>query len=109
MAMKKSHIVFGVVALANLAMTAAVCAKLFLPTREELTDRAVEEAGWPDEAPIGFDEEPAEDYEEARDYAEEFDRVVPMREHETKKDPIDEGIDNILRYAVNGMTGLERE
>lgn len=106
MAIKKSHIIFGAVALANLAMTAAIAAKMFLPTREELTDRAVEDAGWPD-APIGFDDAPTEDYEEVIDYAEEFDNRVEPLERE-KKDPIDEGIDNILRFEVNGMTGFEQ-
>ena len=106
MAIKKSHIIFGAVALANLAVTAAIAAKMFLPTREELTDRAVEEAGWPD-APIGFGETPDDEYEEVRDYADEFDGRVEPIERE-KKDPIDEGIDNILRFEVNGMTGFEQ-
>lgn len=106
MAIRKSHIIFGALALANFAMTAAVAAKLFLPTREERLDEEVEEAGgWP----IGFDDEPVEDYEEIHDYCEEFDRVTSMQEHETRKDPIDEGIDNILRYAVDGKTGFEQE
>lgn len=46
-------------------------------------------------------------------FAREFFKTKEQRvEQEMQKpppDPIDEGFENIMRYAVNGKTGFERE
>ena len=46
-------------------------------------------------------------------FAREFFKTKEQRvEREMQKpppDPIDEGFENIMRYAVNGKTGFERE
>ena len=34
---------------------------------------------------------------------------VEREMHKPPPDPIDEGFENIMRYAVNGKTGFERE
>lgn len=46
------------------------------------------------------------------DEADRIDRAVEKaaaEEEAKKKDLIDEGIDNILLYSVNGKTGFERD
>ena len=117
MALKKTHIIFGAALLADLAMTAAVFVKTCLPTPEEWHDAKVEDA-WAElereyGVPIGFDDEPEEDEDDKGESCEDFDRLFeevmsrPTPEREPKRDPIDEGIDNILRFEVNGMTGFE--
>lgn len=122
MALKKSHIIFGAALLADLAMTAAVFVKTCLPSAEELIDDAVEDA-WRElehefSAPIGFDEEfpydpDVEEDEDDKgesnpDFDRMFDEVMSRPAPESRRrDPIDEGIDNILRYEVNGKTGFE--
>ena len=118
MALRKRHIIIGALALADLAMTAAVFAKVCLPSLEELTDAAVERAMEEDDdvayhfdcRPIGFDETPEED-ESAAAFDRAYDEVMrrATSTNSRRRDPIDEGIDNILRYEVNGKTGLERE
>jgi hypothetical protein len=123
MARNKLKFILGAAILADLAMTAAVFVKTCLPTPEELNDAKVENA-WRDleeeyDVPIGFDDPPYdpildEDEDDKGESNPEFDRLFdevmsrPTPEH-VKRDPIDEGIDNILRYEVNGMTGFERE
>ena len=121
MALKKSHIIFGAALLADLAMTAAVFVKTCLPSLEELVDRAVEDE-WNDlereyGVPIGFDEEfpydpDVEEDEDDKgesnpDFDRMFDEVMSRPAPKSRRrDPIDEGIDNILRYEVNGKTGF---
>lgn len=124
MARSKLKFILGAAILADLAMTAAVFIKTCLPSIEELVDDAVEDA-WRElehefSAPIGFDEEwpydpeVDEDEDDKGESNPEFDRMFeevmsrPTPESR-RRDPIDEGIDNILRYEVNGMTGFESE
>lgn len=124
MARSKLKFILGAAILADLAMTAAVFIKTCLPSIEELVDDAVEDA-WRElehefSAPIGFDEEwpydpeVDEDEDDKGESNPEFDRMFeevmsrPAPESR-RRDPIDEGIDNILRYEVNGMTGFESE
>lgn len=108
---KLTKIITGVLGLATFAMTAAVFAKTCLPTLEELTDAAVEDAWRENECdydiPIGFDEAPEPD-ESAEAFDRAYDEVMSRPSAEpTRRDPIDEGIENIMRYAVNGKTGFE--
>lgn len=119
MARSKLKFIIGAAILADLAMTAAVFIKTCLPSIEELVDDAVENA-WRDleeeyDVPIGFDDPPCYPGDNVEDESNtEFDRMYdevmsrPAPESR-RRDPIDEGIDNILRYEVNGMTGFESE
>lgn len=113
MARNKLKIILGAAILADLAMTAAVFVKTCLPTLEELNDAKVENA-WRDleeeyNVPIGFGETPDEG-ESNPEFDHMYDEVMSRPTPEARRrDPIDEGIDNILRYEVNGMTGFETE
>lgn len=110
--MRKEKIVLGALLLADLALTAAVFIKTCLPTPEERTDREVEDA-WGDlereyGVPVGFDETPVD--EPAEDFDAVYERVMAHDDEESsKRDPIDEGIENIMRFSVNGKTGFEQE
>ena len=106
---KLTKIITGALGFATFAMTAAVFAKTCLPSWEEWNDAKVEDA-WADldreyGVPIGFDEAPEEEPVECHEFDRAYDEVMER----PRKDPIDEGIDNILRYSVNGKTGLEPE
>lgn len=116
MARNKLKFILGAAILADLAMTAAVFVKTCLPTLEELNEARVENA-WRDleeeyNVPIGFDDPPCDpgDNMDENDFDRMYEEVMarPAPEH-VKRDPIDEGIENILRYEVNGNTGFERE
>ena len=116
MARSKLKFILGAAILADLAMTAAVFVKTCLPSEEELVDGAVEDA-WEDlerkfYGPIGFNEDAPADSEACDEVIEHWDDVGAVVRDDTeprKRDPIDEGIDNILRYEVKGVTGFESE
>ena len=124
MARNKLKFILGAAILTDLAMTAAVFVKTCLPSKEEWNEAKVENA-WREleneyNVPIGFDEEcpydPEVDEDEDdkgesnTDFDRMYDEVMSRPAPESRRrDPIDEGIDNILRYEVNGMTGFETE
>ena len=75
---------------ADVAMTAALLVKQLLPSAEERLEcrceRAMNEAA---------KREPVE--------------AVAAEHHTNQPDPMDEGFENIMRFAVNGKTGFEVE
>lgn len=120
MASKKAKILLGAAILADLAMTAAVFAKTCLPTLSELTDKAVElSGGWPPpmggcfgkddyEAIFGEVDDPCDVEPDPDDAVQERAPKHPKGDPDEPRDPIDQGIENILRFEVNGKTGFEQ-
>ena len=87
---------FVAAVLADCAMTAALLVKEFRHTAEARLDAKVERA---------MEETTREKYSKEPIATERRD----FDEGEERKDPVDEGFENIMRYAVNGKTGFDAE
>lgn len=93
--------ILAAMVVADCAMTAALCAKVFRDTAEARLDAEVERA-MAEMTREKYSEEPVAAERKSVEDDEEREAVEAA-----KKDPIDEGIENILRFSVNGKTGFE--